>query len=50
MAQWEVCRGSSCYTQSVMSSLPFEGDELCTVVGERCKPSDSEVWTATIWC
>jgi len=38
-------RNPSCYTQSVMSSLTFEGDELYTVVGERCKPSDSEGWT-----
>ena len=29
-------------------SLTFEGDELYTVVGERCKPSDSEGWTAVV--
>jgi len=29
-------------------SLTFEGDELYTVTGKRCDPSDSEGWTAVI--
>ncbi|MDM8567244.1 hypothetical protein QUF74_16540 [Candidatus Halobeggiatoa sp. HSG11] len=29
-------------------NLKFEGDELYTVVGKRCEPSDSEGWTAII--
>lgn len=28
--------------------LIFEGDELYTIIGKRCKPSDSEGWTAII--
>ena len=29
-------------------SLTFEGDELYTVIGERCDPADSEGWTAVV--
>ena len=29
-------------------SLTFEGDELYTVIGARCDPSESEGWTAVV--
>jgi transposase-like protein len=29
-------------------SLTFEGDELYTIIGKRCKPSDSEGWTTVV--
>ena len=29
-------------------SLTFEGDELYTITGARCDPSDSEGWTAAV--